>query len=35
MMMKDVLATNVYTIGYKNNPTANLDYTHKILELKD
>lgn len=35
MMMKDILATNVYTIGYKNNPTANLDYTHKILELKE
>ena len=34
MMMKDILATNIYTLGYKNNPIANLDYTHKILELK-
>ena len=34
MMMKDILATNIYTLKYKTNPIANLDYTHKILELK-
>ena len=34
MIMKDILATNIYTLGYKNNSIANLDYTHKILELK-
>lgn len=34
MMMKDILATNIYTLKYKTNPVANLDYTHKILELK-
>ena len=34
MLMKDILATNIYTLGYKNNSIANLDYTHKVLELK-
>ena len=34
MISKDILATNIYTLGYKNNPVANLDYTHKILEIK-
>lgn len=34
MMMKDILATNIYTLKFKTNPLANLDYTHKILELK-
>lgn len=34
MMMKDILATNIYTLKYNTNPIANLDYTHKILELK-
>ena len=34
MLMKDVLASNIYTLGYKNGSAANLDYTHKILELK-
>ena len=34
MLMKDILATNIYTLKYKTNPVANLDYTHKILELK-
>lgn len=34
MLMKDILATNIYTLGYKNNSISNLDYTHKILELK-
>lgn len=34
MIMKDILATNIYTIKHKTNPIANLDYTHKILEMK-
>ena len=34
MLMKDILATNIYTLKYQTNPVANLDYTHKILELK-
>lgn len=34
MLMKDILATNIYTLKYKTKPIANLDYTHKILELK-
>ena len=31
MLGKDILATNVYTIGYKNNSQSNLDYTSKII----
>lgn len=34
MMLKDILATNIYTLGYKSGSVSNLDYTHKILELK-
>lgn len=35
MMAKDIAATNIYTLGYKNGKgVANLDYTHKILELR-
>jgi len=34
MIMKDILATNIYTLKYKTNSVANLDYTHKILEMK-
>ena len=35
MMAKDIAATNIYTLGYKNGKgIANLDYTHKILEVK-
>ena len=34
MMMKDILATNIYTLKYKTDPIANLDYTHKLLEMK-
>ena len=33
MLSKDILATNIYTLGYKNEPVANLDYTHKIIEV--
>jgi predicted nucleotidyltransferase len=35
MMTKDILATNIYTLGYTGNTgIANLDYTHKIIEIK-
>ncbi len=33
MLSKDIFATNVYTLGYKNNPIANIDYTHKVIEI--
>lgn len=33
MISKDIFATNVYTMGYKTNPIANLDYTHKVVEI--
>ena len=32
MMSKDIFATNVYSLGFKKNPVANLDYTHKVVE---
>ena len=35
MIMKDILATNIYTLGFKKDNTANLDYTHKVLEIKN
>lgn len=33
MLNKDILATNIYTLAYNNNSTANLDYTKKIVTL--
>lgn len=33
MLNKDILATNIYTLAYKNNSTSNLDYTKKIVTL--
>ena len=34
MILKDILATNIYTLGYESNSgIANLDYTHKIVEI--
>ena len=35
MLSKDIFATNVYTLGYKKEPIANLDYTHKIVEVSE
>ena len=35
MISKDILATNIYTLGYKENPIANLDYTHKVVEIQN
>ena len=34
MMEKDILATNIYTLGYKNGKESNLDYTKKVVEIK-
>lgn len=31
MLAKDILATNIYTLGYKKNPDANLDFTKKLI----
>lgn len=33
MLSKDILATNIYTLGYESESVANLDYTHKIVEI--
>ena len=33
ILSKDIFATNVYTLGYKKDPIANLDYTHKVIEI--
>ncbi len=35
MISKDILATNIYSLGFPSNDgLANLDYTHKIVEVK-
>lgn len=31
MLEKDILATNIYTLGYKEKSNANLDYTNKLI----
>ena len=31
MMEKDILASNIYTLGYEYDSRANLDYTKKII----
>ncbi|MBR3249476.1 MAG: nucleotidyltransferase [Clostridia bacterium] len=33
MLDKDILATNVYTLGYKNNSKGNLDFTKRIVSV--
>ncbi len=33
MLSKDILATNIYTLAYKNDSVANLDYTKKIVTI--
>lgn len=33
MLEKDILATNIYTMGYKKTPDANLDYTKKLIVI--
>ena len=35
MISKDILATNIYTMGYESNTgISNLDYIHKVIEIK-
>ena len=31
MLLKDILATNIYTLGYGHDSQANLDYTKKLI----
>lgn len=33
MLEKDILATNIYTLGYAKNSEANLDYTKKLIVI--
>ncbi len=33
LLEKDILATNIYTLGYEYESTANLDYTQKLITL--
>lgn len=33
LLEKDILATDIYTLGYKNHSMANLDYTKKLIIL--
>lgn len=33
MLEKDILATNIYTLGYKKDSKANLDFTQKLIVL--
>ena len=33
MLSKDILATNIYTLSYKNDSVANLDYTKRIVTI--
>ena len=33
MLSKDIFASNIYTLAYKKDSVANLDYTNKVIEL--
>ena len=33
MLEKDILATNIYTLGYDYDSKANLDYTNKMITI--
>ena len=33
ILEKDMFASNIYTLGYKKNPKANLDLTNKLITL--
>lgn len=33
MLEKDIMNTNIYTLGYKEDSWANLDYTNRIIKL--
>ncbi len=34
MLQKDILASNIYTLGYESQGISNLDFTNKIIELE-
>ncbi len=34
MLQKDILASNIYTLGYETEGISNLDFTNKIIELE-
>lgn len=34
MLQKDILATDIYTIGYEYDSLANLDFTHKLVTVE-
>ena len=33
ILEKDIFASNIYTLGYKKNSKANLDFTNKLITL--
>ena len=35
MLQKDILATDIYTLGYEYDSVANLDYTHKLIVIEE
>lgn len=35
MLLKDILATDIYTIGYEYDSHAHLDYTHKLVTAEE
>ena len=32
LLEKDILATNIYTLGYSKDSLSNMDFTRKIVE---
>ena len=35
MLLKDIEATNIYTLGYESDSWANLDYTNRIINVDE
>ena len=35
MLLKDIEATNIYTLGYESDSWANLDYTNRIINIDE
>ena len=35
MLLKDIEATNIYTLGYETDSWANLDYTNRIINIDE
>ena len=34
LIEKDILSTNIYTLGFRNNSVSNLDFTNEIIKIK-